>query len=1472
MRSRPLAGETEHHSLLDTCCHFHFSTWHERMPLGILAFEMTDRNPQAAWQCLRATRRATWPVPATLRNERLTAFRRWSLVFAVVCTSVIGGASVTAAAEAGTNIPAFVVKSWQTMEGLPQNSVTAIAQTPDGYLWVGTRGGLARFDGVRFRNYGLADGLRGLSIRVLLGDGQGGLWIATRGGGLSRWRDGVISTLTTADGLAHEDVLSLAPAEPGAVWIGTRRGLQHWGPDGFKRVGEAEGVRGPVFGMAASPAAGLWFNLENVGLFHCQGGRCEFVEPVSKSRGLFPSSFFADAEGTVWIGMGNGVVLRRQAGAWKEFNQTNGVPFSYIYCFAQGPSGEIWAGSHEEGLYVFREGCFHAVPGTDVSTRSIQVSRDGVVWVGTQTGGLSRLTRPRVTSYPVRQESRRGQINGLVEDPPGQFWVTTFGGGLFRGTLDALEPELSVKDLIDSPFLSAGVRMRDGTVFLAGQKRLWRKEAGTGEIRGTKLADNPRALCEDAGGSLWLGTYEGELKRLVDGAPQAVTNGMFPAPITALVSGKGPALWVATQGEGLFRWEAGQVQRWTTVEGLPTKILLSLYQDADGTLWIGTAGGGLVWLKDGRVRSVNTWQGLGDNVISQILDDDQGNLWLGSNLGIFRVSKRELQDVAAGRLAAVHPLALDESDGMSVAECTGGYSPAGLRSRSGKLCFSTVRSVAVVDPAQFGPAPSAPTVLIEEVKLDGKTIPMRGGVLFLPPGPRELQIDYTAFNYAKPEQIRFRYRLEGGKEQWEEVNRARSVRFSQLRPGDYTFQVSAANQDGRWHETGASLAFTVQPSYWQTTWFRVVVVLLLIASGGGAVWRLVRARLRRAEFRKAILDSMGAHIAVLDAHGMIVAVNARWRQFALENPPSFGEPARNIGIGINYLEICRQCSGESAESAKAAHDGILAVIEGRMKSFSLEYACHSPQQQRWFSMNVTPLGLTGQSVVASHVDITERKRIEEANRNAHELMAAVFNSVPGLLYLYTEDGRLVQWNRQHEEMTGYTAEELLNFPIADWFEKEERIKLIKEFSKIFSEGYTQVELNLPLKNGQKMPVFATGSKLIIDGKPHMVGIAVDISARKKAEESLRASEARYRDIFEGAIKGIYRSSLQGEIMAANPALAKMLGYDSPEDLVRAVQDTGSQVWADLTERAQFVRLLEERRVVRAYECQFKRKDGTNLWVSLNSRVVRDPAGRTAYLEGFIEDITERKRAELELQAQRDELAHLSRVTMLGELSGSLAHELNQPLTAILSNAQAAQRFLAQDTPDLAELRDILTDIVTEDKRAGEVIRRLRLLLKKSEFQHQPLDLNDVVREVLKLVRNDLVNRGVSVQTDLAFDPPSISGDRVQLQQVLINMVMNACHAMTETVPADRAIVLRTRASESEGVRVEIADGGCGILPENLERIFDPFFTTRPEGMGMGLAVCRTIIDAHGGKMGARNNAERGATFYFTIPAQAEPSL
>jgi C4-dicarboxylate-specific signal transduction histidine kinase len=252
----------------------------------------------------------------------------------------------------------------------------------------------------------------------------------------------------------------------------------------------------------------------------------------------------------------------------------------------------------------------------------------------------------------------------------------------------------------------------------------------------------------------------------------------------------------------------------------------------------------------------------------------------------------------------------------------------------------------------------------------------------------------------------------------------------------------------------------------------------------------------------------------------------------------------------------------------------------------------------------------------------------------------------------------------------------------------------------------------------------------------------------------------------------------------------------------------------------------------------------------------------------IRDVTEHRRLEVDAQRSRDEIAHLSRVGVVTELSGSLAHELNQPLGAILSNTEAIRRLLTHERPDLAEVRAILNDIVADDQRAGEVIQRVRLLLRKGAVQPELLDVADVVRQVLRLAGRELADRGVVLHADLATGLPPVRGDRVQLQQVLLNLVMNATEAMADVPPDERVARVCAERLDGGGVRVSVSDNGPGIAPEMVEDIFQPFISTKPWGMGMGLAICRTIVTAHGGRLWVTNDPGAGATFQFTLPAAA----
>ena len=388
-----------------------------------------------------------------------------------------------------------------------------------------------------------------------------------------------------------------------------------------------------------------------------------------------------------------------------------------------------------------------------------------------------------------------------------------------------------------------------------------------------------------------------------------------------------------------------------------------------------------------------------------------------------------------------------------------------------------------------------------------------------------------------------------------------------------------------------------------------------------------------------------------------------------------------------------------------------------------------------------------------------------------------------------------------------------------------------------------------------------------DGKPiRLRGVSVDISKRKQLEEARNNLAA----IVESSDDAILSETLEGTITTWNAGAEKMYGYLAAEVMGLHSSTLAPPDFKD--EVSEILVQISQGKIVDHRETSRLTKDGKRVDVSLTISPIKNQQGTIIGASTIARDITARKRAELETLQQRSELAHLSRVTMLGELSGSMAHELNQPLTAILSNAQAAQRFLAHDDVDLEEVREILTDIVDQDKRAGEVIRRLRLLLKKGEVQQQPLDGNSVVTEVLKLIRSDLVNQGVTAHTELAHDLPAVNADRVQLQQVLLNLMMNACDAMNHNGTADSEMVVSTSLANGEGVCFSVSDRGTGIAPEKLEHVFEPFVTTKTHGLGLGLSVCRTIIEAHQGRLWATNNPDKGATFHFTLPVKKEAKL
>ena len=323
----------------------------------------------------------------------------------------------------------------------------------------------------------------------------------------------------------------------------------------------------------------------------------------------------------------------------------------------------------------------------------------------------------------------------------------------------------------------------------------------------------------------------------------------------------------------------------------------------------------------------------------------------------------------------------------------------------------------------------------------------------------------------------------------------------------------------------------------------------------------------------------------------------------------------------------------------------------------------------------------------------------------------------------------------------------------------------------------------------------------------------------------------------------------------NDTWEAVFGYRREEAVGRTAAELGMYVAAS-AERERMLGLLDAGRPVRDYELELRTHSGEVRQVTIDAERL-EVGGEPCYLT-FVRDVTDRRQAEAEAQEQRLQVAHLSRVAMLGELSGALAHELNQPLTAILANARAAQRLMAREPPDLDEVREILGEIADADRRAGEVIARLRAFLHKGEMQLGPVDLNEVVCEVLTLTHSDLIQRRVTVDTTgLSPDLPEVFADRVQMQQVLLNLLLNACDAVLPD-GLDRQVTIATAAGADGTVELSLADRGTGIPPEEMEHIFEPFFTSKADGLGLGLSICRSIVTAHGGRLWAEQQRGGGA--------------
>ncbi len=787
------------------------------------------------------------------------------------------------ALDRNSSLRHFGRRVWQTDEGLPQNTVNNIIQTRDGYLWIATDGGLARFDGIQFKVFnrrntpqlhsnqinklyqdshgtlwiGTADGLtsydgtdwsiltiqNGLpsdNIFSIYEDRSGALWVLTANG-LAKDKQGIVSSITTKDGLTGGNIVSVLKDADGTLWIATEDGL-------CKLVGgHIHAIyKGAVSGMAESPNGGMWAVTQQ-GLVFVQQGKIAFLprDPSLPQSDL--EALLADRHGRLWLATSYGLTVWDN-GFVAHYTTRNGLPSNHIHKIYEDREGAVWV-TTDRGLARVVDGHIEALT-TKEGLPSPQVldmleDREGSLWLGTDAGGLVMLRNQKFTSYTSADGLTSEDTKAVYEDSDHAIWIGTDGGGLNR--------------LQQRQFTAIGAR--DGLsseVVLAiaggGQRGVW---AGTpdglnhlahGHISRTTSAnglpdDYIRSLLTDADGSLWIGTRHG-LSHWQNGkiSNYSTMDGLSSDFIGAMTKDAAGNLWIGT-ANGLDVWNHGHFSSYTKGTGLSNNIVTALYADPTDTLWVGTKGGGLNRLAGGSIFQYLSLTTIPENIYG-LVTDSSGNLWISSDRGIFSVSMADLNAFADGHSTTVKILSYGTADGMPTSECSSGGHPSVWKSSDGTLWFTTPRGIASIQPEHADYNNTKPPVTIEQVAVDDRYVPS-SKALVVSPGHTRYAFYYAALSFIAPQKIQFRYRLEGLDKSWIDAGNRRQAFYTNLKPGKYRFRVIAANNDGVWNETGTSFSFQVKPHIYQRIWFYCVLAILLVLIG----YELYRLRMKRIELQ-----------------------------------------------------------------------------------------------------------------------------------------------------------------------------------------------------------------------------------------------------------------------------------------------------------------------------------------------------------------------------------------------------------------------------------------------------------------------------------------------------------------------------------------------------------------------------------------------------------------------------------------------
>jgi signal transduction histidine kinase/streptogramin lyase len=730
-------------------------------------------------------------------------------------------------------------EAWTSDDGLPQNSVYAILQTRDGYLWFTTLGGLVRYDGVRFTvfNRSNSPGITGNRFTTLHEDAQGALWVGTETGHLMRFADGRFTTYTKENGLPDAEIRAVTDDDEGRLWVFSSAGLSEWKGNGFVNATPPD-LTSEQRGVISSTRRQTGFSFFDRGGLHIFA-RGQFKTYTTREglTSLNINAVFADQSGTFWIETKDAGLNRLKGGTITTFPIKSVAPNDETRLTAayEDRRGNLWVARRGQGLSIWKNGSLTTYTTADgLSSNDIETiyeDREGNIWLGTFNNGIDRLTAKVFTVISEREGLGHKNVYPVLEDHEGSVWIGTWGGELYKyreGAITHYGKEHGLTyQAVSSLFEDAAGNLWVGT-FGGGVNRLVGDKFQALKKSDGLPDDNVRAIAQDQSGNLWFGTTNG-LAKFKDGVftIYATAEGLPNKEVQAITIDREGHVWVGTLG-GVAELIDGHFKSYTEREGLSSNYVRVIHEDREGVIWIGTYDGGLTRIGDGQLKVITMRDGLYDNGAFQILEDDGGNFWMSCNRGIFRVSKNELNDLAAGKRRSVTSVHYGKADGLLNTECNGGTQPAGFRARDGRLWFPTQDGLGIVNPRDTVTSSLPPPVAIEEFILDNQPVSFQNSAA-LPSGTESFEIHYTGLSFIHPEQVRFKYLLEGLDQGWIDAGTRRTAYYSHLPPGTYTFRLMAANSDGIWNTEGTAITITIAPPFWRTRRFTVFVVGALIA-------------------------------------------------------------------------------------------------------------------------------------------------------------------------------------------------------------------------------------------------------------------------------------------------------------------------------------------------------------------------------------------------------------------------------------------------------------------------------------------------------------------------------------------------------------------------------------------------------------------------------------------------------------------